>query len=401
MHGIIEFRAKTFIATGTTTVCCFMTRRASHELQLAAARLIALEEDTAAELSDGLVDLNELHAGLDALPERTADALVNNAYDSDILAHALRVLADGVSEVIVGFSGDSVQDQQSILGYRFSTSRGGEGYGVLEVDGVPQTHLYDPISLTNQRRFSGAVLARFEGRDNEIPAEDDEIAKFMVSVPTRDLWRMPGGTIENPSAFFISDETVASSSPHGDFIDDLDCDEQTIGTWLESGRCALVRGAIYPKALETPRPTETRILTASNLNLSTRTITHQQYRYLRNADTVTATQKPTTGDIVICTASGSLKHLGKIAVVSAPVDAYIGGFLAILRCPDAFDQQVLEFNLLSARFRRMVAAAKEQNINNLTEGKLGVFRLRVPRDREGFVAALRERQEGERPAVDG
>jgi hypothetical protein len=91
--------------------------------------------------------------------------------------------------------------------------------------------------------------------------------------------------------------------------------------------------------------------------------------------------------------SGSLEHLGKIAVVEADaLPAYIGGFLGLFRCPGAADRKVLEYNLLSARFRRLVASAKDQNISNLTEAKLSAFELHVPRSPEAFMAQARRRE---------
>ena len=331
---------------------------------------------------------------IDALDNKTAAGVVEAAYGDDVLAHAIRILADGESETIIAFSGDSVQEQQLVLGYRFSKSRGSEGYTVFEENGVPQTLLYDPESLENQGRFSGAVLARFEGRAVEIPADDEEVARSMLAVHSSAIWKMSDGSIENPSAFFVTAISVESASPYGDFIDELAGENQTIGDWLDEGRCVMVRGATYPKEAEKPRDTGTRILTASNLSVSTRQITLQKFRYLSTSVHVEEEQRPKAGDIVICTASGSLKHLGKIAVARESVDAYIGGFLILLRCPDPADRKILEYNLLSLRFRQLIARAKEQNINNLTEAKIRPFLLHVPTDRDAFVAEAERRESG-------
>jgi len=390
--GVVELRNKTFIATPTTTVCCFLKRRGDEEIQSAAEKLLRITNGRRTQLEDGGLDAEAVRANIAALTDKSAERIVDAAYDDDILAHAIRIMADDASEMVVGFSGDSVQEQHRVLGYRFSKSRGTEGYTVFEENGIAQTLLYDPESLDNQSRFSGAVLARFEGRSLEIPTDNEEISRFMVSVRSSDIWKMPDGLIENPSAFFVTELSVESASPYGDFIDELDGDDHTIGQWLDEGRCEMLRGATYPKEAETPRVTTTRILTASNLNLNTRQITLQQFRYLTNIDLVAADQRPVEGDIVICTASGSLKHLGKIAVVSEPIDAYIGGFLILFRCNDPIDRKILEYNLLSARFRQMVARAKEQNINNLTEAKLRPFLLHVPADHGAFMTQV-ERQE--------
>jgi len=386
--GLIELRNKTFIATPTTTVCCFLKRRTQAQVENAASQLLRLTTQRRDALTQGGIDTDKVREEVASLPNRDACAIVEAAYSSDILAHSIRLLADRDSQTVVAFSGDSVQEQQRVLGYRYSKSRGSEGYTVFEENGIPQTLIYDPESRTNQARFSGAVLARMEGRPLEIPTDDEEVASFMTSVPTGDIWTMPSGLIENPSAFFVSELTVESASPYGDFIDTMAYSEQTIGDMIDSGRCTLVHGVVYPKDAETPRVTPTRILTASNLNLNTRRITEQQFRYLIDDSLTSASQRPAQGDIVICTASGSLKHLGKIAAVDSPVDAFIGGFLTLFRCPDSTDQKILEYNLLSARFRGEVARTKEQNINNLTDEKLRRFCLRIPRDLEAFMTEV-------------
>ena len=392
--GLIELRNKTFIATPTTTVCCFLKRRGAADVEASAGRLLKLAADVREKLTSGGIDPELVREAVAALANKTAAGIVEAAYDSDTLAHAIRLIADGGLETIIAFSGDSVQEQQRALGYRFSRSRGSEGCPVFKENGVPQTLLYDPGSLENQGRFSGAVLARFERRPVDIPAGDEEIVRFMLAVSSSDIWKIRDGSIENPSAFFVSETSVESASPFGDFIDAMDGVDQSIGDWLDEGRCILVRGAIYPKEIETPRVAATRILTASNLNINTRQITLQQYRYLSSNEHVAEEQRPTPGDIVICTASGSLKHLGKIAVAREAVDAYIGGFLTILRCPAPVDRKIIENNLLSARFRQLIAKAKEQNISNLTEAKLRSFSLHVPTNGKAFIAEVQRRESG-------
>jgi restriction endonuclease S subunit len=82
--------------------------------------------------------------------------------------------------------------------------------------------------------------------------------------------------------------------------------------------------------------------------------------------------------------SGSLKHLGKIAVAQSDHAEYIGGFLAILRCSDPVDRSILEYNLLSLRFRTRILGSKGSDISNLTETKLKGLKVLIPKDRDAF-----------------
>ncbi len=393
--GLLELRDKTFIATPTTTVCCFLRRRFDAEVMSAAQKLLTPTKNTRASLDSVGVVSEHLFREIKGLPKQDARTLIEAAYDSDVLAHGLRTLVDAGRHAVVGFTGNDVQGQHRVLGYRFSKARGSEGLTLFEENGVIQTLLYDPESLDNQGRFSGAVLALMEGRPLEIPST---AAHFMARVESNDIWKQPSGLLENPSAFFVSDATVESVSPFGDFLDALSGNgKETLGKWLDTGRVAWVKGAKYPKGSETPKETPTKILTASNIDLRSRKITLGQFRFLSSASDVSAQQKPTIGDIVVCTASGSLEHLGKIACVDQPVDAYIGGFLCILRCADTADQKILEYNFLSARFRQIVAAGKEQNINNLTRAKLGAFELLVPSDKKAFISEVRRQEKPSKP----
>jgi hypothetical protein len=356
--------------------------------------LLKLGKQTKARLADAGIDVASLKAEIVALGDKNPRALIDAAYDSDNLAHGLRILADHDARVVVGYTGSDVQAQHRVLGYRFSKSRGSEGCVLFEENGVIQTRLYDPLDLDNQERFAGAVLARMEGRTLAIPQSSTD---FMQTCRTTDLWTLPQGTLENPSSIFVSTANLPSASPYGDFIDELPCAREPLSKWLKDGRVMWVKGAGYDKRLEVPRATEIRILTASNIDLATHKLTLNQFRFLATADKVTEEMKPRRDDIMICIASGSLSHLGKIAIVDDDVDGYIGGFLAILRCADPVNRKILEYNLLSARFRNMVGRSKEQNISNLGKAKLGAFELLVPTNRQAFTAQVKKR-EGRSPS---
>lgn len=384
--GLLELREKTFIATPTSTVCMFLRRRSTEALLGAAEALVKF---------DGTVEAALKSEGLDAavtevreLPATDPATVLEAAYDSDVLAHSLRTILDADRETLVAFSGESVKDQQRFLGYRFTRARGADGLRLIGTGSTVETKMFDPDRDSAADRMSTQLRRCFSGEALAVP---DNAKAYMQNRSPASVWSAGSWHLLNPSAFFVEDADVDSYNPLGDFIYDLPGNEKTVGDWIDNGRCVFVRGVTYPKGAETPNSTDYGILTASNLDLASRRIVGDPARFLRDDSHTRQTQKPQPDDIVICTSSGSLRHLGKIAWCDDAVDAYIGGFLGILRCDNVASRRILEANLLSRRFRQLMAQSKEQNISNLTEGKLREVVLHVPTDDDAFLKARADR----------
>lgn len=381
--AMLELREKTFIATNTSTVCLFARRRPRKDLAKALKELQSLINDAsrAGELealkSHG-IDLDELRETL------KSTTTVEDAYESNLLAHALRARLDGESDAILAYSGESIKEQEGFLGYRFSRNRGNEGVRLIEPDSPEASGLiYGPGSVAS------AIADQFAGLSTPI---EPALGKHVLRTPIEDLWNFQDWTILNPSAHFVEEQNPPSSSPHGDFIDEMSGRTVTLVELEETGLVNLVKGATYAKEQEVPRATATRILTASNVDRITRTLTFETFRYLRSDAGMNDVMKPRPNDIVMTVASGSLRHLGKIAVAQDAIDAHVGGFLIIVRTTDEAVRKILEYNFLSARFRRFVLGLKEQNINNLTITKLRSFPIHFPDDTAAFEQELLARE---------
>ncbi|WP_157887459.1 N-6 DNA methylase [Frondihabitans sp. PAMC 28766] len=380
--SMLELREKTFIATNTSTVCLFARRRQRKDVSKALRELQVLVNDASRAgeheaLENHGVDLVALRTALQANPD--ADA----AYDSDILAHAVRARLDGSSDAVVAYSGESSKEQEGFLGYRFSRNRGNEGVRLIEPDDLDSSGLI-------YGNGSVAELIRGQFRKQAVPLAD-ATKKHALHVPSESLWNVLDWSLRNPSAHFVEEQDPPTASPYGDFIDDLPGNLIALTDLEDAGSVTLVKGANYPKEQEVPRVTSTRILTASNLDLATRTLKLVSFRHLRSTTNLQVSMRPQKGDLLMAIASGSLRHLGKVAVAESDIDAYIGGFLLLLRTQDDVMRSVLEFNFLSARFRRFVLGLKEQNISNLTAAKLRAFPIYMPDNLEAFSTELSKR----------
>ena len=82
--------------------------------------------------------------------------------------------------------------------------------------------------------------------------------------------------------------------------------------------------------------------------------------------------------------SGSLKHLGKVALVDSDKKDMIGGFLHIIRCKDKRLAFAIYNRLMSKSFREYVFSKKGQNINNLNMKDLAKLKIAIPTDLDYF-----------------
>lgn len=291
------------------------------------------------------------------------------------------------ARTLVAFSGEKAE-QERFLGYRFSSMKGKEGIQLLTEQGAFASMLYDPLDADNRNTVAPYIRASFRGETPPIPPA---LQRHVAWVETEALLTGKGLALQNPSRYFdTASHSVASYSPFGDFLHDFPAD---LTPFDELPACEWIPGLVYPKEAEVPYETETRILTASNIDLKTgRLVLDTKLRYLRPDYPVNHRLKPLANDIVLSLASGSLKHLGKAGLAAEPLDAYIGGFLAILRCRDARVAKAIYYNLLSLPFRELVATLKDQSINNLTLGHVRQFPFHIPKDLDAFYAASLERE---------
>ena len=67
-----------------------------------------------------------------------------------------------------------------------------------------------------------------------------------------------------------------------------------------------------------------------NIDLTTGELDLNDIRYIAPSVHVPKSKMVEAGTLLICTASGSKKHLGKAALVDQPIDFAFGGFMGLL-----------------------------------------------------------------------
>jgi len=122
------------------------------------------------------------------------------------------------------------------------------------------------------------------------------------------------------------------------------------------------------------------ILRANNINADTSKLNFENLRLIRRESKVKESQKLKKNDVLICTASGSLDHIGKVAFAKEDTGYYAGGFMGIIRPLEKEINPNLLFNIfLSERFTTFIQKQRAgTNIQNLKFSDIEGFSIPLP-----------------------
>jgi type I restriction enzyme S subunit len=142
--------------------------------------------------------------------------------------------------------------------------------------------------------------------------------------------------------------------------------------------CDFKRGLTYSKKDEV-EISSNAVFRANNIDLTTNKIILEEIRYISDTIPIPADKKIRKDDILICTASGSKNHLGKVAIVANDIDMAYGGFMGAIRSKSKIYPRYLFNILISPTFKaHLMALSSGANINNLTFKQIENFKLPLP-----------------------
>jgi type I restriction enzyme S subunit len=156
--------------------------------------------------------------------------------------------------------------------------------------------------------------------------------------------------------------------------------------------CTFQRGLTYSKSDEVEFSAN-GVLRANNIDLSTNKLNLREIRYISDSIKVPANKKVRPGTLLICTASGSRSHLGKVAVVEGDHDLAFGGFMGLITPNALIESRYLYYALTGEQFQEKLGSlAGGTNINNLKFKDICDFPVPLPplEEQRRIVAVLDE-----------
>lgn len=143
--------------------------------------------------------------------------------------------------------------------------------------------------------------------------------------------------------------------------------------------CDFRRGLTYKKTEEVTI-SKNIVLRANNINLSSFALNFDELKYISDKIEIPESKYIKKNTILICTASGSKSHLGKVALVDQDYGYAFGGFMGLI-VPDysQIRASYLYKVLISKSFRDLIDSLTDgANINNLKFSLIEDFEFVLP-----------------------
>lgn len=160
--------------------------------------------------------------------------------------------------------------------------------------------------------------------------------------------------------------------------------------------CDFQRGLTYAKGDEVD-VSDNVVLRATNIDLTTNLLNFDELKYINDKVVVPDSKKVKKGSLMICTASGSKSHLGKVAYIDDDYGYAFGGFMGMVTPKSGLLPKYLFHVMTSGAYKDFIGALSDgANINNLKFDDLKRFAVRYPPlpEQHRIVALLDEAFDG-------
>ena len=142
--------------------------------------------------------------------------------------------------------------------------------------------------------------------------------------------------------------------------------------------CEFRRGLTYAKGDEVG-VSDNVVLRATNIALATNLLIFDELKYISEKVVVPESKKVKKGSLMICMASGSKSHLGKVTFIDDDYGYAFGGFMGMLTPLNGLLPRYLFHLMTSEDYKDFICTLSDgANINNLTFDNLKRFLVPVP-----------------------
>lgn len=129
--------------------------------------------------------------------------------------------------------------------------------------------------------------------------------------------------------------------------------------------CEFQRGLTYAKGDEVDL-SDNVVLRATNIDLTTNLLNFNELKYISDKVIVPDSKKVKKDSLMICTASGSKSHLGKVAYIDDDYGFAFGGFMGMITPKDELLAKYLFHLMTSGVYKDFIRKLSDgANINNL------------------------------------
>ena len=142
--------------------------------------------------------------------------------------------------------------------------------------------------------------------------------------------------------------------------------------------CSFTRGLTYSKKDEV-KHSHKSVLRATNIDLASYSLNLDDIRYISDSVIIKNDKLAKSGDILICTASGSKSHLGKVALITEDMKMAFGSFMGAIRTNTNCLPSFLFSMLISSSFKKyLLDVSGGTNINNLKFSQIKNYEFLLP-----------------------
>lgn len=142
--------------------------------------------------------------------------------------------------------------------------------------------------------------------------------------------------------------------------------------------CTFSRGLTYSKDDEVGFSGNV-VLRANNIDLDSNSLNFENLRYIKDSIKIKREKIAQKNSLIICTASGSKAHVGKVALIDEDYGYAFGGFMGQLTPSDNCNPKFLYYVLTSRLFKDFLMGLNDgTNINNLKFTDIENYRVPLP-----------------------
>jgi type I restriction enzyme S subunit len=142
--------------------------------------------------------------------------------------------------------------------------------------------------------------------------------------------------------------------------------------------CSFTRGLTYGKSDEVDFSSNI-VLRANNIDLDSNSINLNDLRYIKDSIRIKPEKIVKKNSLIICTASGSKSHVGKVALIDKDYGYAFGGFMGQITPSEDCYPKFLYYVLTSGLFKDFLMSLNDgTNINNLKFSDIANYQFVLP-----------------------